>query len=274
MRGIVAAVTKTNIVPTLIQGLNKHENRGYNWDALVALRLAKSLGQEQSLVICNLPESAVAHEFELRFNTRAGPEIGVASTKIFTTELEAIFIVTQSIASEKEVLVSSEETQYLHELRHLPRAVIEVLKLENSIKVLAEKFVGKQDSIFLEHGGRYLDTLEGSLKPKEISYIHVGVYPAWELKNGPLALIDSDMPVVAIMLNDKFLNKLKLDLQEVKARCDEFNGIHILHLPEYYGELLPALHLVASQLFVYHHALIKDDDVDRARNLTNSVTLE
>ena len=260
---------------------------GETADTLAALRFAKSLGQEKTLAICNVPESAIMRECQLRFITRAGPEIGVASTKAFTTQLAALFMLTLAVAKQKGVLSPAEEVQYLHELRHLPAAVIEVLKLENPIKVWAEKFSSKQDAIFLGRGCHYPIALEGALKLKEISYIHAEAYPAGELKHGPLALIDSEMPVVAIAPNDELLEKLKSNLQEVKARGGELfvfadadshiaesDGIHILHLPEHYGELSPVLHTVALQLFAYHCALMKGNDVDKPRNLAKSVTVE
>ena len=205
---------------------------GETADTLAALRFAKSLGQEKTLAICNVPESAIVRECELQFITRAGPEIGVASTKAFTTQLAALFMLTLVIAKQKGVLSATQETQFLHELRHLPAAVIEVLKLENSIKVWAEKFSSKQDAIFLGRGRHYPIALEGALKLKEISYIHAEAYPAGELKHGPLALIDSEMPVVAIAPNDELLEKLKSNLQEVKARGGELfvfadQGSHI-----------------------------------------------
>ena len=260
---------------------------GETADTLAALRFAKSLGQEKTLAICNVPESAIVRECELRFITRAGPEIGVASTKAFTTQLAALFMLTLAVAKQKGVLSPAGGTQYLHELRHLPAAVIEVLKLENSIKVWAEKFSSKHDAIFLGRGRHYPIALEGALKLKEISYIHAEAYPAGELKHGPLALIDSEMPVVAIAPNDELLEKLKSNLQEVKARggelfvfadqdshISESDGMHILYLPEHYGELSPILHTVALQLFAYHCALIKGNDVDKPRNLAKSVTVE
>ncbi|MBU3593270.1 glutamine--fructose-6-phosphate transaminase (isomerizing) [Polynucleobacter sp. 71A-WALBACH] len=260
---------------------------GETADTLAALRFAKSLGQEKTFAICNVPESAIVRECELRFITRAGPEIGVASTKAFTTQLAALFMLTLAVAKQRGVLFPAEEGQYLHELRHLPAAVIEVLKLENSIKVWAEKFSSKQDAIFLGRGRHYPIALEGALKLKEISYIHAEAYPAGELKHGPLALIDSEMPVVAIAPNDELLEKLKSNLQEVKARGGELfvfadqgshitqsDEIHILYLPEHYGELSPILHTVALQLFAYHCALMKGNDVDKPRNLAKSVTVE
>lgn len=260
---------------------------GETADTLAALRFAKSLGQEKTLAICNVPESAIVRECELRFITRAGPEIGVASTKAFTSQLAALFMLTLAVAKQKGVLSLSAEAQYLHELRHLPVAVIEVLKLENSIKVWAEKFSSKQDAIFLGRGRHYPIALEGALKLKEISYIHAEAYPAGELKHGPLALIDSEMPVVAIAPNDELLEKLKSNLQEVKARGGELfvftdqdshiggsEGTNILYLPEHYGELSPILHTVALQLFAYHCSLIKGNDVDKPRNLAKSVTVE
>jgi glutamine---fructose-6-phosphate transaminase (isomerizing) len=255
---------------------------GETADTLAALRFAKSLGQEKTLAICNVPESAIVRECQLRFITRAGPEIGVA-----TTQLAALFMLTLAIAKEKNVLTPLKESQYLHELRHLPVAVIEVLKFEDPIKVWAEKFVNKQDAIFLGRGRHYPIALEGALKLKEISYIHAEAYPAGELKHGPLALIDSDMPVVAIAPNDELLEKLKSNLQEVRARGGELfvfadqdshiaesDGVHILHLPEHYGELSPILHTIALQLFAYHCALTKGNDVDKPRNLAKSVTVE
>ena len=260
---------------------------GETADTLAALRFAKSLGQEKTLAICNVPESAIVRECELRFITRAGPEIGVASTKAFTAQLAALFMLTLAIAKEKNIFTPWKESQYLHELRHLPAAVIEVLKLEDSIEAWAEKFACKQDAIFLGRGSHYPIALEGALKLKEISYIHAEAYPAGELKHGPLALIDSDMPVVAIAPNDELLEKLKSNLQEVKARGGELfvfadqdshitesDGIHILHLPEHYGTLSPILHTVALQLFAYHCALIRGNDVDKPRNLAKSVTVE
>jgi len=274
-------------VPNARQLIVAISQSGETADTLAALRFAKSLGQEKTLAICNVPESAIVRDCELQFITRAGPEIGVASTKAFTTQLAALFMLTLAIAKEKDVLPPSEEAQYLHELRHLPMAVIEVLKLEKSIKVLAEKFTNKQDAIFLGRGRHYPIALEGALKLKEISYIHAEAYPAGELKHGPLALIDSDMPVIAIAPNDQLLEKLKSNLQEVEARggelfvfadqdshISELDGIHILYLPEHYGELSPVLHIVALQLFAYHCALMKGNDVDKPRNLAKSVTVE
>jgi glucosamine--fructose-6-phosphate aminotransferase (isomerizing) len=260
---------------------------GETADTLAALRFEKSLGQEKTLAICNVPESAIVRECQLRFITRAGPEIGVASTKAFTTQLAALFMLTLAIAKEKNALTPLKESQYLNELRHLPAAVIQVLTLEESIKAWVEKFGSKQDAIFLGRGRHYPIALEGALKLKEISYIHAEAYPAGELKHGPLALIDSEMQVVAIASNDELLEKLKSNLQEVKARSGELivfadqdsyiaesDGIHILHLPEHHGELSPVLHTVALQLFAYHCALIKGNDVDKPRNLAKSVTVD
>jgi len=260
---------------------------GETADTLAALRHAKSLGQQKTLAICNVPESAIVRECVLRFITRAGPEIGVASTKAFTTQLAGLFLLTLIIAKQRGKLSANEETKYLHAMRHLPAAVVDVLKLEPAIQAWSEQFAGKRHAIFLGRGLHYPIALEGALKLKEISYIHAEAYPAGELKHGPLALIDQDMPVIAIAPNDQLLEKLKSNLQEVKARGGELyvfadansnvpetEGVHILRLPNHYGELSPILHIVALQLLSYHVALVKGTDVDKPRNLAKSVTVE
>jgi len=260
---------------------------GETADTLAALRHAKSLGQQKTLAICNVPESAIVRECVLRFITRAGPEIGVASTKAFTTQLAGLFLLTLIIAKQRGNLSANEETKYLHAMRHLPAAVVDVLKLEPAIQAWAEQFASKRHAIFLGRGLHYPIALEGALKLKEISYIHAEAYPAGELKHGPLALIDQDMPVIAIAPNDQLLEKLKSNLQEVKARGGELyvfadanshvpetEGVHILRLPNHYGELSPILHIVALQLLSYHVALVKGTDVDKPRNLAKSVTVE
>lgn len=260
---------------------------GETADTLAALRHAKSLGQNKTLAICNVPESAIVRECALRFITRAGPEIGVASTKAFTTQLAGLFLLTLVVAKQRGKLSAGEEADYLHALRHLPAAVADVLKLEPVIKSWAEHFAHKHHAIFLGRGRHYPIALEGALKLKEISYIHAEAYPAGELKHGPLALVDQDMPVIAVAPNDALLEKLKSNLQEVKARGGELyvfadadshlpesDGVHILHLPEHYGELSPILHVVALQLLAYHVALVKGTDVDKPRNLAKSVTVE
>ena len=260
---------------------------GETADTLAALRHAKSLGQMKTLAICNVPESAIVRECALRFITRAGPEIGVASTKAFTTQLAALFVLTLVMAKFKDKLSAGQEATYIDALRHLPVAVNKVLGLENEIKVWAQRFADKHHALFLGRGMHYPIAMEGALKLKEISYIHAEAYPAGELKHGPLALVDSDMPVISIAPNDQLLDKLKSNLKEVQARGGELyvfadkdseiadsEGVHILRLPEHYGELSPILHVIPLQLLSYHAALVKGTDVDKPRNLAKSVTVE
>jgi glucosamine--fructose-6-phosphate aminotransferase (isomerizing) len=260
---------------------------GETADTLAALRHARSLGQQKTLAICNVPESAIVRECALRFITRAGPEIGVASTKAFTTQLAALFLLTLVMAKVRHKLDPAQECACLDQLRHLPVAVNKVLKLEPEIKAWAQRFADKHHALFLGRGRHYPIALEGALKLKEISYIHAEAYPAGELKHGPLALVDSDMPVIAVAPNDQLLDKLKSNLKEVQARggqlyvfadrnseISESDGVHILHLPEHYGELSPVLHVVPLQLLSYHVALVKGTDVDKPRNLAKSVTVE
>ncbi len=260
---------------------------GETADTLAALRHAKSLGQTRTLAICNVPESAIVRECALRFITRAGPEIGVASTKAFTTQLAALFVLTLVMAKVKNRLSSEQEAAFIDQLRHLPVAVNKVLELEDEIKAWAQRFADKQHALFLGRGRHYPIALEGALKLKEISYIHAEAYPSGELKHGPLALVDRNMPVISIAPNDLLLDKLKSNLKEVQARggelyvfadtdseIQESEGVHILRLPEHYGELSPILHVVPLQLLSYHAALVKGTDVDKPRNLAKSVTVE
>ena len=260
---------------------------GETADTLAALRHAKSLGQHKTLAICNVPESAIVRECALRFITRAGPEIGVASTKAFTTQLAALFLLTLVVAKLRARLTPEQEAAYIHQLRHLPVAVNKVLELEDEIKAWAQRFADKNHALFLGRGRHYPIAMEGALKLKEISYIHAEAYPAGELKHGPLALVDSDMPVISIAPNDQLLDKLKSNLKEVQARGGELyvfadadseitesDGVHILRLPEHYGELSPILHVIPLQLLSYHAALVKGTDVDKPRNLAKSVTVE
>jgi glucosamine--fructose-6-phosphate aminotransferase (isomerizing) len=260
---------------------------GETADTLAALRHAKSLGQTRTLAICNVPESAIVRESSLRFITRAGPEIGVASTKAFTTQLAALFLLTLVMAKVRHKLSPEQEGAYLDQLRHLPVAVNKVLQREPEIRAWAQRFADKHHALFLGRGRHYPIALEGALKLKEISYIHAEAYPAGELKHGPLALVDSDMPVIAVAPNDQLLDKLKSNLREVQARggelyvfadlhseIQESEGVHILRLPEHYGELSPVLHVVPLQLLSYHAALVKGTDVDKPRNLAKSVTVE
>ncbi len=260
---------------------------GETADTLAALRHAVSLGQTKTLALCNVPESAIVRESALRFITRAGPEIGVASTKAFTTQLAALFLLTLVLAKLRGRLTADQEATHLEALRHLPLAVMKVLELEPAIEEWARAFAGKHHALFLGRGVHYPIALEGALKLKEISYIHAEAYPAGELKHGPLALVDKDMPVVAVAPNDALLEKLKSNLQEVRARGGELyvfadsdvdmaegDGLHLLRLPEHYGWLSPVLHVIPLQLLAYHAALVKGTDVDKPRNLAKSVTVE
>ncbi|MFY9328902.1 MAG: glutamine--fructose-6-phosphate transaminase (isomerizing) [Georgfuchsia sp.] len=260
---------------------------GETADTLAALKHARSLGQSKTLAICNVPESALIRLAELKFLTRAGPEIGVASTKAFTTQLAALALLTLALAKQKEVLSSADEAKHLTALRHLPVALQMVLTLEPQIEQWSKRFAGKQHALFLGRGHHYPIALEGALKLKEISYIHAEAYPAGELKHGPLALVDKDMPVISVAPNDALLEKLKSNLQEVRARGGELyvfadadsaveasDGINILRLPEHYGLFSPILHVVPLQLLAYHVALVKGTDVDKPRNLAKSVTVE
>ncbi len=260
---------------------------GETADTLAALKHAKALGMDKTLAICNVPESAIVREAGLRFITRAGPEIGVASTKAFTTQLAALALLTLTLAKTRGNLPAAQEAEYLTALRHLPVAVQKVLELEPAIAIWAQRFAMKDHALFLGRGMHYPIALEGALKLKEISYIHAEAYPAGELKHGPLALVDADMPVITVAPNDTLLEKLKSNLQEVKARGGELyvfadagseipasEGVHILTLPEHYGMLSPVLHVIPLQLLSYHAALVKGTDVDKPRNLAKSVTVE
>jgi len=260
---------------------------GETADTLASVKHAKALGMGRTLAICNVPESAIVRECALRFLTRAGPEIGVASTKAFTTQLAALFLLAVTLAKQNGRLAPEQEAGHLKALRHLPVAVQKVLALEPEIKIWATHFADKHHALFLGRGHHYPIALEGALKLKEISYIHAEGYPAGELKHGPLALVDKDMPVISIAPNDALLEKLKSNLKEVAARggelyvfadadsaVDEEDGVHVLRLPEHYGLLSPVLHVIALQLLSYHAALVKGTDVDKPRNLAKSVTVE
>jgi len=260
---------------------------GETADTLASIKHAKAQGMGRTLAICNVAESAIVRECALRFLTRAGPEIGVASTKAFTTQLAALFLLAATLAKQAGRLSPEREAAKLKALRHLPVAVQMVLALEPAIKDWAARFADKQHALFLGRGHHYPIALEGALKLKEISYIHAEGYPAGELKHGPLALVDRDMPVISIAPNDALLEKLKSNLKEVAARggelyvfadadsaVDEEAGVHILRLPEHYGMLSPVLHVVPLQLLSYHAALVKGTDVDKPRNLAKSVTVE
>ncbi|MBM3340889.1 MAG: glutamine--fructose-6-phosphate transaminase (isomerizing) [Betaproteobacteria bacterium] len=260
---------------------------GETADTLAALQYAKSLGHKHSLSICNVPESALLRASDLRFLTRAGPEIGVASTKAFTTQLAALALLTLAVAKLKGRLTAEREAQLLKELRHLPSALTTVLHVEPQVKMWAEKFTNMQHALFLGRGIHWPIAMEGALKLKEISYIHAEAYAAGELKHGPLALVDKTMPVVAIAPNDALLEKLKSNLQEVRARGGELHvladqdtrimpaeGLHVIRMPDHAGMLSPILHTIPLQLLAYHAALERGNDVDKPRNLAKSVTVE
>jgi glutamine---fructose-6-phosphate transaminase (isomerizing) len=260
---------------------------GETADTLAALKHARSLGMEQTLTICNVATSAMVRECKLAYITHAGVEIGVASTKAFTTQLVALFLLTLTLAKLRGTLPEAGETAALRNLRHLPAAVQSVLALEPQIMSWADAFASKQNALFLGRGRHYPIALEGALKLKEITYIHAEAYPAGELKHGPLALVDAAMPVVTIAPNDQLLEKLKSNMQEVRARGGELyvfadadsritnsEGLHVIRMPEHYGALSPILHVVPLQLLAYHTACARGTDVDKPRNLAKSVTVE
>jgi glucosamine--fructose-6-phosphate aminotransferase (isomerizing) len=260
---------------------------GETADTIAALKHAKAIGHKYCLSICNSPESTLVRESELHFLTRAGPEIGVASTKAFTTQLAALVLLTLVLAKVRGKLTKERELDVLHALRHLPVAMQKVLHVEPQVKMWAEKFATRHHALFLGRGVHYPIAMEGALKLKEISYIHAEAYAAGELKHGPLALVDKFMPVVAIAPNDTLLEKLKSNLQEVRARGGELHviadedtkltdgdGLHVIRMPEHDGMLSPILHVLPLQLLAYHAALARGNDVDKPRNLAKSVTVE
>jgi glucosamine--fructose-6-phosphate aminotransferase (isomerizing) len=260
---------------------------GETLDTMEALKHAKSLGQHLTLAICNVQESAIPRASQLVFYTRAGAEIGVASTKAFTTQLVALFTLAATLAKQRDLLTADEEQAHLNALRQLAGSVQHALNLEPQIREWAKSFANKQHALFLGRGIHYPIALEGALKLKEISYIHAEAYPAGELKHGPLALVDSDMPVVVIAPNDALLEKVKSNMQEVKARGGELfvfadsdshftesEGVHVIRTPRHVGDLSAILHTIPVQLLAYHVALIKGTDVDKPRNLAKSVTVE
>ena len=260
---------------------------GETADTLAALRHAQSQGMQHTLTICNSATSAMVRECALAYITRAGVEVGVASTKAFTTQLAALFLLTLALAQVKGRLSDEQEAAYLKQMRHLPVAISAVLALEPQIIAWAEAFARKENALFLGRGLHYPIALEGALKLKEISYIHAEAYPAGELKHGPLALVTEEMPVVTVAPNDSMIEKLKSNMQEVRARGGELyvfadgdsritsgEGLHVIRLPEHYGALSPILHVVPLQLLAYHTALARGTDVDKPRNLAKSVTVE
>ncbi|MDR2961077.1 MAG: glutamine--fructose-6-phosphate transaminase (isomerizing) [Stenotrophomonas sp.] len=260
---------------------------GETLDTMEALKYAKSLGHKHTLSICNVPESAIPRASELVCYTRAGAEIGVASTKAFTTQLAALFQLTVVLGKLHGRIDAAQEADYLEQLRFLPGSVQHALNMEPQIAAWAERFARKSSALFLGRGLHYPIALEGALKLKEISYIHAEAYPAGELKHGPLALVDEDMPVVVIAPNDSLLEKVKSNMQEVRARGGElfvfadqdsnFNeseGVHVIRTPRHAGVLSPIVHTIPVQLLAYHTALARGTDVDKPRNLAKSVTVE
>ena len=259
---------------------------GETADTLAALKLAKELGYASSLTICNVPESSLVRESDLVLLTRAGPEIGVASTKAFTTQLVSLlFLVT--VLGRFNGLEATAEERRVETLRTLPSKIEATLKLDEAIKVLAERFVDKQHALFLGRGDQYPVAMEGALKLKEISYIHAEAYPAGELKHGPLALIDDEMPVITVAPNNELLEKLKSNLEEVRARGGELfvfaderleiseeNGVTVIKVPNVDGFIQPIVFTIPLQLLAYHVAVLKGTDVDQPRNLAKSVTVE
>lgn len=260
---------------------------GETADTLAALKHARALGMKHTLTVCNVATSAMVRECEFAYITRAGVEIGVASTKAFTTQLVGLFLLTLALAQVRGHLREEQEAAHLKALRHLPVAVQAVLALEPQVVAWSEAFARKENALFLGRGLHYPIALEGALKLKEISYIHAEAYPAGELKHGPLALVTSAMPVVTVAPNDALLEKLKSNMQEVRARGGELfvfadsdtriesnEGVHVIRMPEHYGALSPILHVVPLQLLAYHTACARGTDVDKPRNLAKSVTVE
>lgn len=274
-------------VPNAKQLIVTISQSGETLDTMEALKHAKSLGQGHTLAICNVQESAIPRASQLVFYTRAGAEIGVASTKAFTTQLVALFTLSVTLAKQRNLLAPQDEQSYLDALRQLAGSVQFALNLEPQIREWAKSFADKEHALFLGRGVHYPIALEGALKLKEISYIHAEAYPAGELKHGPLALVDNNMPVVVIAPNDALLEKVKSNMQEVRARGGELfvfadadshftasDGVHVIRTPRHVGVLSPILHTIPVQLLAYHAALLKGTDVDKPRNLAKSVTVE
>jgi glucosamine--fructose-6-phosphate aminotransferase (isomerizing) len=260
---------------------------GETADTLAALKHARACGLSDTLTICNTPESALMRESKLRFLTRAGPEIGVASTKAFTTQLAALFVLTLVLAKTRRKLSAAREKELIAQLRHLPSAMEAVLSVEPQVRAWAGRFQAKHHALFLGRGVHFPIAMEGALKLKEISYVHAEAYAAGELKHGPLALVDADMPVVTVAPNDQLLEKLKSNMQEVRARGGELyvfadrdaqvaasQGVHVIRLMDHAGPLSPILHVIPLQLLAYHVAVLRGTDVDKPRNLAKSVTVE
>jgi glucosamine--fructose-6-phosphate aminotransferase (isomerizing) len=260
---------------------------GETADTLAALREAKKLGYVATAVICNVPESSLVREADLVLMTRAGPEVGVASTKAFTTQLVALAMLGLAIA-QRRTPGNPELAIYTRQLLHVPAMVEKTLQLDGQIRQWAHRFADKHHALFLGRGPTYPVALEGALKLKEISYIHAEAYPAGELKHGPLALVDQDMPVVAVAPNNALLEKLKSNLQEVRARGGQLfvfadpntgftpsEGMDVMVMPEHIEPVqAPLVYTVPLQLLAYHVAVLRGTDVDQPRNLAKSVTVE
>ncbi|PHN22822.1 glutamine--fructose-6-phosphate transaminase (isomerizing) [Pseudomonas phytophila] len=260
---------------------------GETADTLAALRNAKELGFLASLAICNVSISSLVRESDLTLLTQAGPEIGVASTKAFTTQLVALLLLTLSLGQVQGTLAEGVEAELVEELRRLPTRLGEALAMDSTVEKVAELFAEKNHTLFLGRGAQFPVAMEGALKLKEISYIHAEAYPAGELKHGPLALVDSDMPVVTVAPNNELLEKLKSNLQEVRARGGELivfadeqagmsngEGTHVIAMPHIIDALAPILYTIPLQLLSYYVAVLKGTDVDQPRNLAKSVTVE
>jgi glucosamine--fructose-6-phosphate aminotransferase (isomerizing) len=260
---------------------------GETADTLAALRLAKQAGYLSQLAICNVPESSLVRESELVMLTRAGPEIGVASTKAFTTQLAALGMLVIALAKFHSA-DAERERGLVQKLLGIPSLIESTLALDGTIRELAKRFADKHHALFLGRGAMFPLALEGALKLKEISYIHAEAYPAGELKHGPLALVDEDMPVIAVAPNNDLLEKLKSNLQEVRARGGELyvfadpesgfeptDGVHVIEMPRHVSYFqAPAVYTIPLQLLAYHCAILKGTDVDQPRNLAKSVTVE
>jgi glucosamine--fructose-6-phosphate aminotransferase (isomerizing) len=260
---------------------------GETADTLAALEHARALGQPHSLAICNVAESAIVRATALRFLTRAGPEIGVASTKAFTTQLASLLLLAMTLAKQRGKLSAGREIELLEALRALPNILVRALEVEGPVTDWSVQFALQKHALFLGRGIHYPIAMEGALKLKEISYIHAEAYPAGELKHGPLALVDSSMPVVAIAPRGALLEKLKSNLQEVKARGGQLfamadedtqlvhgDGLHVIQMPPHPAIISPIVHTIPLQLLAYHAALCRGTDVDKPRNLAKSVTVE
>lgn len=259
---------------------------GETADTLAALKQAKELEYESTLAICNVAQSSLVREATLTFMTRAGTEIGVASTKAFTTQLVGLLLLT-AVLGRRNGMTADIENDILQQLTSLPKLIKDVLTLDEDIRKLAEFFADKEHTLFLGRGEEYPVAMEGALKLKELSYIHAEAYPAGELKHGPLALVDKDMPVIAVAPNDQLLEKLKSNLQEVRARAGQLfifadkraslteeEGIKVLLMPSCPRYITPIIYTIPLQLLAYHVAVIKGTDVDQPRNLAKSVTVE